>query len=309
MGLEGSLRDFPLTEILQLLGSQRKTGILTVVAAEDTITVSFHGGDVVLADSEASSLEQRLGNLLIRTGKLAPGELLRALESQKQTHGSLAVILLRERSVSADNLRDALRILVGRIVLPAFRWKDGKFRFNPSAIRHDAALLELPADSLARESVEILEEWPKLERKIPAQDLVLVRAPGVENLRLVFASEPHEGELLVSLREAEAWKWVDGRRRVAEILDRAFLSDLEAYRGLVELLDRNLVVADRVLPAARAETSGRAPWLSIRALGLWVIFLLLSASAVREVPRGRWNVFLAPGENPESESVLSSISL
>jgi len=64
VGLEGTLRVFSLTDIFQMLGLQRKTGVLTVEGEDDTITISFLGGQVVAAESEARRLENRLGNLL-----------------------------------------------------------------------------------------------------------------------------------------------------------------------------------------------------------------------------------------------------
>ena len=51
MGLEGTLRVFSLTDIFQVLGLQRKSGTLTVEGEDDTVTVSFLGGQVVSADS------------------------------------------------------------------------------------------------------------------------------------------------------------------------------------------------------------------------------------------------------------------
>lgn len=312
MGLDGTLHAFSVTDIFQVLGLQRKTGVLTVEAVEDRITVSFDAGIIVSADSEVSSLEERVGNLLVRTGKLAPGELLRALEVQKQSREPLGNLLLKDRFISVEDLREALRIQVGRIVLPAFRWKEGKFRFNPSTGgRPDAALLSLTTESMAMEAAQVRDEWPRLEAKITSRDMVFRRAPGVESLRLVLTSEEvGEGALLVSRREAETWRWVDGRRRVGEILDRAFLSDLDAYRGLADLIERNLIEANRVQPGTRPEQTRKAPWVSARALGLWTIFLLLAASAFREVPRGRWNLMLRPLEQRrEVADLLASVSL
>ena len=313
MGLEGTLRAFSVTDILQVLGLQRKTGILTIEGKEDTITVSFLAGQIVSADSAASSLEERVGNLLVRTGKLAPEWLVRALEVQKETQQRLGSILLRDRILTADDLREALRLQINRILLASLRWTDGEFRFNPSGlIDHDAGLLvPIPTESLLREAALNLDEWPKLEKKIPSRDLVLRRAGGVENLRLVLTSaQAGDGALLVSAREAETWKWVDGKRRVAEILERAFLSDLDTYRGLRDLLDRNLITPDRLQPATGQTPASRRAWVSARALGLWSIVLLLAASAFREVPRSPWNLLLRPpGERREVVGLLSSVSL
>ena len=175
---------------------------------------------------------------------------------------------------------------------------------------HDAALLlPIPAESFLLQAVQILDEWPRLEQKIPSRDLVFRRAAGVENLRLVLTStEAGDGAILVSEREAETWKWIDGKRRVSEILERAFLSDFDVYRGLSDLLDRNLVTPERLQPAARPARASKPPGISARTLLLWAIVFLLAASAVREVPRNRWNLFLRPrSEGREAAALLSSV--
>ncbi|HKF45383.1 MAG TPA: DUF4388 domain-containing protein [Thermoanaerobaculia bacterium] len=312
MGLEGTLRDFSVTDLVQMLGLQRKTGMLSVEGAEDRILVSFEAGQIVSADSEASSLDERVGNLLVRSGRLAPAELLRALEDRKTTQSSLGSLLLRDRYVSVEDLREAFRLQIHRIVLPACRWKEGKFRFNPGAVAtNDGPLLALPVDAVLMESVQVLDEWPRLEQKVPSRDLVMHRAPGVENLHLVVqADQAGEGSLLVSRREAETWKWVDGRRRVSDILERAFLSDLEVYLALADLLDRNLIMAEYAQPGAGAPRAAREPAVSARAAGLWLIVLLLGASALLEVPRSSWNVLWRPrGERRETSRFLGSVSL
>ena len=71
MGLEGTLQAFSVADILQMLTLQKKTGTLTIEGREDSVTVSFQGGQIVSANSTARSLEELAGNLLVRSGKLA----------------------------------------------------------------------------------------------------------------------------------------------------------------------------------------------------------------------------------------------
>ena len=66
MALEGTLKDFSLADIFQLIGLQRKTGVLTLRGKDDTVTVTFLDGKVVGADSLSHRLENRLGHVLIR---------------------------------------------------------------------------------------------------------------------------------------------------------------------------------------------------------------------------------------------------
>ena len=56
MALQGTIRDFGLPDIFQLIGLQRKTGILNLTNDKDkeSVTVTFEGGMVVMADSSGS---------------------------------------------------------------------------------------------------------------------------------------------------------------------------------------------------------------------------------------------------------------
>ncbi|HEY5908837.1 MAG TPA: DUF4388 domain-containing protein, partial [Vicinamibacteria bacterium] len=71
MALEGTIKDFGLPDIFQLIGLQRKTGILTLTAEAESITVTFENGMVVMADSSSKRLEDRIGNVLVKQGKLS----------------------------------------------------------------------------------------------------------------------------------------------------------------------------------------------------------------------------------------------
>ena len=51
MALEGTIKDFGLPDIFQLIGLQRKTGLLTLKHEKDEVTVAFENGMVVNADS------------------------------------------------------------------------------------------------------------------------------------------------------------------------------------------------------------------------------------------------------------------
>ncbi len=294
MGLEGTLAAFSVTDLFQVLSLQKKTGTLTVEGKSDTVAVSFLGGEIVWADSTARSLEARVGDLLVRSGRLAQEDLTRVRKSREREE-RLSVLLVRQRLVSSGVLHEALRLEIGRIVLAAFRWTEGRFRFRQEgAIERDGALLSpIPADALLIDAVQMLDEWPKLEKKVSSRDMVYRRAPGLEDLRLVLSAEENgEGALVVSEREAEVWQWMDGNRPVAGILDRAFLSDLDAYRGLADLLERNLIVQARLSSPAEAQPASPGPAISARAVGLWTLVLPMATLAIRETPRKQWDLTL-----------------
>jgi hypothetical protein len=314
MGLEGTLRVFSLTDIFQVLGLQRKSGTLTVEGEDDTVTVSFLGGQVVSADSSGRRLENRIGTLLVRAGRINEKQLNRILEVQKESQQRLGFLLIRERLVTPEDLREALRLQIFRIIFSAFRWTNGRFRFSQEGpIDYDADHMSpVPTESVLMEAAQMLDEWPILQKKVRSLDIVFQRAPGVENLRLVVSSEDaHEGTLTVGKQEAETWRWIDGKRTVADVMEHAFLSDFDALKGFADLLDRNLIVEARTglepVPAAPIKALARRldfGWL------LWIGAAAVATLGVFLVPRNPWNPLLhGPGETPVGAQLLKSASL
>lgn len=317
MGLEGTLRVFSLTDIFQVLGLQRKSGILTVEGEDDTITISFLGGQVVSAESAARRLDNRIGSLFVRAGRLSEEDLARVLETQKETQQRLGFLLIRERLVTPEELREALRLQIFRIVFSSFRWTDGRFRFTQEgAIDYDADHMSpVPTESILMEAAQMLDEWPMLQKKIASADLVFRRVSGVEGLQLVPSGSqeaaPPQGTLVVSKAEAETWRWVDGERPVSDIMERALLSDFEVFKGMADLLGRNLIVegrAPREAPAPAPAAARRR--VSGPALFLWVLVPVVLLLAAYLMPRNPWNGLLKPpGETRELTDLLKAVSL
>lgn len=296
MSLDGNLRVFSLTELVQMLGMQHKSGILTVDGPRDTITVGFLTGRVVSVESSSNPVEMRLGTLLVKAGRLSERGLAAALELQKKRPDRLGRLLLGQGVVRAEDLREAFRIQVHRIVFQAFGWTDGHFRFAPqSVIEHDPELfVPIPTESILLEAARYLDELPLAEQRVPSNELVFRRVPSALELRLVVGEEnAGEGSVAVSKREAEIWKWIDGHRTVGDIRERAFLPDLDVLKGISDLLDRGLIEEGyvRETPMAAPRTGRR---FSPASAAMWLAVLALAGVAAMFIPRNRANMLLRP---------------
>ena len=301
MGLEGTLKVFSLTDIFQMLGLQRKTGVLIVDGEDDTVTISFLGGQVVAAESAVRRLENRLGNLLIRAGYVTQEQLDHVLAVQRETQQRMGFLLVRERLVEPQELREALRLQIARIVYSAFRWPDGRFRFSQEGmVDYDADhMAPVSTETILMEAAQMVDEWPLFEKKVGSLASTYRRAPGVEGLKLVVGEKsPPEGTLSVSKSEAETWRWIDGKRSVGDIMERAFLSDFEVLKGTADLLGRHLIERGQVeelepLAPLPPPVAPRAR-LSFASLVLWVVLGLMTLLASYLIPRNPANLLVRP---------------
>jgi hypothetical protein len=312
VSLDGNLRVFSVTEIFQMLGMQRKSGILTVEGAKDTITIGFASGRVVSADSLSHPIENRLGSLLVKAGLLSEEGLSRALAAQKIRHERLGRLLVTRGLVRVDDVREALRIQVQRIVFASFAWTEGRFQFSPQAVvEQDAELFPpLPTESILLEAARTFDELPAAEQKFPSNEIVFRRTADAHALRLVTGPTSEEGSLTVSNREAETWKWIDGRRTVNDIRERAFLSDLDVLKGISDLLDRGLIEEGIVRETPIAVGTVPRTGFPIAAVGRWLPLIALAAVSLTLVPRNPANLLLRPpAENPPVRDLFKGTSL
>jgi hypothetical protein len=291
MALEGTIKDFGLPDIFQLIGLQRKTGLLTLRNDKETVTVIFENGMVVLADSSSKRLEDRLGNVLVKQGRLSKERLDEVLQVQKATLQRLGHILIAANHITAKDLQTALHMQISQIVFKVFRWRDGEYHFAPSeSVDYDRENTNpMSADFILMEGIRMVDEWPIIEKKIPSMDLVFRAAVDPHLVEV----KPEEDEIAIgggsksaapsnkirlSADEERIFRKVDGSRTVQSIIDSTGQSDFEVCRVLFDFLNRNLIA-----PVGRAgaskESSGpsEAP---TRVASPAIGYILISAATV-----------------------------
>jgi hypothetical protein len=239
MALQGTLRDFSLADIFQLIGLQKKTGVLTLKGGQEVITVSFLDGNVVAADSLHRRLEDRLGSVLVKTGQITPGQLQEALKIQKQTLKRLGNVLVEQKFVSQESLREALRIQVTQMIYRIFRWRDGDYHFSQEGkLDYDREnVAPLSAESVLMEGARIIDEWPIIEKRIGSLSTVYKPAGPAEGSPSGRAggSAP-----VLSAEEKTVLTLLDGRRSIQDLIESSILSEFDTCRVLYELIGRNL---------------------------------------------------------------------
>ncbi len=268
MALEGTLRDFSLADIFQLIGLQRKTGVLTLRSKEDTVTVTFLDGKVVGADSLDRRLENRLGSVLIRTGYLTQDQLNRALEIQKETLQRLGFILTHYGIISAESLKEAIQLQITQIVFRLFRWHDGDYHFSQeTTIEYDRDnVTPISAESILMEGARMIDEWPIIEKRIRSYDMVFRKKLTDQEIVVVGADDADEidfdgtaarrrkGSLADTIRitqeEKSIYVMVDGTMTVGEIVEVSRLPEFDTNKALYELLTRDLIEEVRGAGAA-----------------------------------------------------------
>jgi hypothetical protein len=320
MALEGTLRDFSLSDIFQLIGLQRKTGVLTLRASEDVVTVSFLDGKVVGADSLNKRLEDRLGQVLLKTGAVTKAELDAALKTQMETLERLGHILLERTVISKEELRKAFEQQILQIIYRVFRWQDGDYHFSQeTSVDYDAELVTpLGSESILMEGARMLDEWPIIEKRIPHRGMIFVSTPAARQAEVTLEQEeenldtfdmdlvpvpskpPTPGKVKITPTERNILALVNGVNAVDDIVRKSPHGEFDTCKGLYTLLMRSLIrqaTRDEVTRAAQRATTEVArpttwrvqfPWFAIALMPLLALTVLLA-------PRNPANPLLGPG--------------
>jgi CheY-like chemotaxis protein len=157
--IEGSLRNVPLTDVLQIVTTGQKSGLLDLEHEGTRASVHVERGRIHVAHMEPGS---HLGEILVRMDLLANREVQEILERQRRENPGtpLGAIALQDGLITAEDLASALRRQVVEVLAELLAWTDGAFQFaeRPLEATHvpvdggyDAMQLLMDADALRRD--------------------------------------------------------------------------------------------------------------------------------------------------------------
>ncbi len=241
MALEGTFKDFHVADIVQLVGLQRKTGILTLEGEEDTLSLTFQEGAVVWAQSTRIPWEKRITGPLLARGLLKPAQLQEAVTLQKETGRKLPTILAERGFLQKKEWDGILAQEVEDAIYRPFRWPSGRYRFvsQPTVDPPEGRIGPHSAESVLMEGIRRVDEWPMIRERVPSTAMVF--KVGSRAMKLIPKNiEPGEVKML---------DLVDGKRTVQELVDASGLGEFEAMRSLAALVGAGAIAPTGPIPA------------------------------------------------------------
>ncbi len=132
MSFTGDLEHLPIVDVIQLLNSTRKSGILSVIGKRGESQLVFKDGFMVSASHLNNSV--RIGQILIGMGLISNDQLDQALAKQ-QSDGPgrrpLVITLIEMGLVRGEDAHRGLQKLIETTLVEILTWKSGKFTLHP----------------------------------------------------------------------------------------------------------------------------------------------------------------------------------
>jgi hypothetical protein len=253
MALTGTLKDFGIAEILQLIGQQSKSGVLHLKNRADEIHVLMSNGSVVSAEYAGRKARDKLGSLLVRAALISQEQLDEALAVQKRTLRRLGDIVVDLGMVTKDQLREMTSLQTTQTLYKLFHWKAGTYAFEPREVTFDRETVSpLRCESVLLEGYRLIDEWPIVRRKITSGALTFERVKllGPEGSR-GDGTGPLDGEAAaLGKNEWRVYELATPGVAVERIADLSRLGEFEASKALFNLV--NLGVLRPVAPSRRS---------------------------------------------------------
>lgn len=281
MALRGTLGDFGIADIFQLVGHQTKTGILLLKNREVEVRIYFVEGNVVKAEQSSRDKRDLLGNLMVRAGALTDEQLEDALNQQQRTLRRLGHILVDSGYVDRRTLKDFTRLQTTETIYRLFQWDAGTYEFRQETVDYDEESYDpIRAETILMEGFRMVDEWPAVRKVIPSSSVTFTRKQELPPQKA--RSEDDDDDFMAGLdaafgegdddddddsdvgsNERAVYALAEPERVVEAIVDRSRLGEFETCKALANLVRAGYLEAH--VPEVPEASAERVP-LTPRAL-------------------------------------------
>jgi len=232
MALKGNLRDFTITQLLNLIHLAQKTGTLVIESPNQAAYVSFRDGR--LAYAQIGREDIGLATVLFQTHRIS-GTQHRLIKERaaQMSDKELGLLLINASYISQQDILSSLQAHFTGVIQRLFTWADGFFRFENDLLPPDGKIMvRVNLENIILEGSRKLREFEHLQDEIPSLDMALkfVERPGA-NIR----------NLSLSAEEWRVVSFISPKNSMRQIARATKKNDLEIRRIVYALLQAGLV--------------------------------------------------------------------
>jgi hypothetical protein len=254
MALKGKLRDFGITQLLNLINLARKTGTLYLQNSGEEAYLCFREGKLVYATIEG--VEDSLPTILQRRGLFTADHVRMIKEHMPgRSDQDIAKVLITSGRLKQQLVVQHMREHILSIVYQVFSWNQGSFRFEPSELPVQGRITtSIALENVIMEGSRRLKEWELLRDELPNLDIALK-----------FAERPSTPlrDINLSVEEWRVISFINPRNTIRQIAKYNNMDELQIRRIVYSLLQAGLVEMVRpprpaAVPATMKPRAGEA---------------------------------------------------
>jgi curved DNA-binding protein CbpA len=230
--LTGDLRSCSLPRILIELNRGRATGTLLVTTPGFNKNIYVKDGSVIFASS--SFEDDRLGEMLVKAGKITMEQYDKSVELLKKTGKRQGAILVDLGYITAKDLFWGVKYQVKEIIYSLFRLEDGTYEFNETASTPDEVItLKISTENLIYEGVQRIDNLTRIRREMPKSGSVFRLNEDPAGIFRGIDLSPQDTRIL---------SLVDGKRTVNQLIEEAKTNSFDVMKTLYILWSTGFIV-------------------------------------------------------------------
>jgi Domain of unknown function (DUF4388) len=235
MALHGSLDDFSLPEILQLIAVQQKTGMLSVNAGDKSSVLFFRDGKIVSTRDRRSKTRDPFREYLTRYGCLKREELVRITQLSAQSKLDLVDVLVSENIFDEKALARHWRNHLQETLHEILTWDQLSYKFisGDDVVAGVKALGEHIVEPLLMECMRRIDEYPMLQQLFPG-----------DTIKIASTGRKPEPDAQMMTSEKTVLAIVDTPRTLRDIIARAQMPSFDVYEALKFLKEKGLIAVE-----------------------------------------------------------------
>jgi hypothetical protein len=232
MALKGNLRDFSITQLLNLVNVAQKTGTLIVDRAPEQIFISFREGKLSYARDGTNGIG--LTMVLYKARKLNAAQ-VRAINERagNMSDKELGLLLINSNYLSQQEILSSLQTHYLDLLYRLFSWGEGLFHFENDLLPPTERItVRISLENIIIEGTRKVRERDQLQDEIPSLEMALKfsERPGV-NLR----------NLNLSVDEWKVISFINPKNTIHQIAKASNKNEFEIRRIVYSFLQAGLV--------------------------------------------------------------------
>lgn len=256
MALKGTIKDFGVADIFQLISQQAKTGVLVLSNDVDAVRVYFKDGSVVRAENTTRPAQMLLGNFMVRAAILPQERLDQALKEQAKTLKRIGAVLVDLGLVTAEVVTEFATMQLTETIYQLFEWKVGTYEFESVEVEPSPeGVKPIRAETIVMNGIRMTDEWPGIRERIPAYSWKVERMralpppperPKRSEDEFDFSSfeggDGPSGDIDgIGSYERKIYGLIGQGRTVQNLIDLSRLGEFEACRALSTLVGEGYI--------------------------------------------------------------------
>jgi hypothetical protein len=270
MALKGTIKDFGVADIFQLIGNQAKTGVLVLNNDVDEVRVYFRDGSVIRAENASRPEQMLLGTFMVRAEVITEAQLDTALKEQRRTLKRIGAILVELGFATEPTITEFATLQMTETIHALFEWKQGTYQFETTDVETSPEGVQpVRSESIVMNGIRMADEWPSIRERIPTYAWMVERMrplpprrdkthPKSDEFDLSDFDEFSAGQSdfdQIGPYERRVYDLIGGGRTVQSLIDLSRLGEFETCRSISVLMGEGYV---RVIkPADAVEEVGR----------------------------------------------------